>query len=106
MTPEQVFSTANTTALVAWLTSSCSSGVAGQPMSSSSSRLRFAAARPRSRMAVGGTRWVLFGQPASQPFSDPWLLSLWLHYWRHLLVGRWAKDAAARGSRGYRPACF
>jgi len=103
MTPEQLFSAANTAALVAWTALVlfqrrrwATNGVVVAAVSLfAATYLALIAARFAGNS--GG-----FGSLAGVAtlFSDPWLMVAgWLHYLAFdLLVGRWeAQDAAARG---------
>jgi len=103
MTPEQVFSAANTTALVAWLAL-----VLFQRRRWATNVVVIVAISlfAVTYVPLVAARWAgssggfssLAGVAAL--FSDPWiLLAGWLHYLAFdLLVGRWeAQDAASRG---------
>ncbi|HUR36043.1 MAG TPA: ABA4-like family protein [Vicinamibacterales bacterium] len=102
MTPEAVFSVANTLALLAWVVL-----VAFQRRQWATDYVVLAAVAMFAVAYAGliGARW--WGSPGgfssmaavSALFSDPWLLLAgWVHYLAFdLLVGRWeARDAVAR----------
>ena len=103
MTPETVFSVANTTALVAWIVLVI---FQGRRWATDGAVLVAVSVFAAAYVAIIATRWAgssggfssLSGVAAL--FSDPWLLLAgWLHYLAFdLLVGRWeARDAAERG---------
>ena len=103
MTPELVFSTANTTALLAWLAL-----VLFQRRRWATNVVVVVAVALFAATYVPLIAWRWAGSSGgfssvagvAALFSDPWLLVAgWLHYLAFdLLVGRWeAQDAASRG---------
>lgn len=103
MTPEQVFSIANATALVTWIVL-----IFFQRRRWATHRVVPAAVAlfATAYVVIIGPRWAGSNggfsslNAVAQLFSNPWLLLAgWLHYLAFdLLVGRWAAlDAAKRG---------
>ena len=103
MTPEQLFSAANTTALAAWVAL-----VLFQRRRWATTAVVIVAVALFAATYVALIAWRWAGSSGgfssvagvAALFSDPWLLVAgWLHYLAFdLLVGRWeAQDAASRG---------
>jgi len=103
MTPEQVFSIANTTALVAWFAL-----VLFQRRRWATNIVVIVAVSLFAATYVGLIAWRWAGSSGgfsslagvAALFSDPWLMVAgWLHYLAFdLLVGRWeSQDAESRG---------
>ena len=103
MTPEQIFSIANTMALVTWVVL-----ILFQRRRWATERVVPAAVTlfAAAYVVIIGARWAGSDggfsslKAVAQLFSNPWLLLAgWLHYLAFdLLVGRWAAlDAAKRG---------
>jgi len=103
MTPEQIFSIANATALVAWMVLIL---FQRRRWATDGAILAAAGLFAAAYVLIIGPRWAGSQggfsslKAVAQLFNDPWLLLAgWLHYLAFdLLVGRWAaRDAAERG---------